>query len=203
MCQTISPAQYRTPALYDPHYIGPPTVNKYKLDKEWRSCDTAVINPTHAEKSEDWNTHWLTRGCPCIIPLPKISGASPIFSSTIHTEFYACCRNGVPSSRVCSLFRIFGLQKISRLEKSLRILKFQVVAPQNGFVTRTFLGSGRARVTRPDPRNLKPPDSTRSVPRYFKHLLTLPHSAREIFGNLTRPAGRILTRENPSKPVFG
>ena len=26
LCQTISPAQYRTPALYDPHYIGPPTV---------------------------------------------------------------------------------------------------------------------------------------------------------------------------------
>ena len=26
MCQTISPAQYRTPALYDPHYTGPPTV---------------------------------------------------------------------------------------------------------------------------------------------------------------------------------
>ena len=25
-CQKISPAQYRTPALYDPHYMGPPTV---------------------------------------------------------------------------------------------------------------------------------------------------------------------------------
>ena len=27
LCQTISPAQYRTPALYDPHYVGPPTVS--------------------------------------------------------------------------------------------------------------------------------------------------------------------------------
>ena len=31
LCQTISPAQYRTPALYEPHYIGPPTVCHFFL----------------------------------------------------------------------------------------------------------------------------------------------------------------------------